>query len=71
MTKKQIDHAAVIAAANELIDALDEIESFEVECGCASEGPIVELCRALGRELPPKLTRWLDGADLDDFDDEL
>ncbi len=59
MKREQLDHAAIIEAANDLIDTLDEMESFEAECGCMGEGPIVQLCAALGRKLPPNLKRWL------------
>lgn len=50
---------AVTDAANALVDALDECHDFEVEAGAMGEGPIYDMCVALGRKLPENFKEWL------------
>lgn len=51
-------------AAIDLVKALCDCQSFEVEAGASGEGPLVEMIRALGIDTPPNLAAWLaDGSD--------
>ncbi|SFD74292.1 hypothetical protein SAMN05428997_14814 [Bosea sp. CRIB-10] len=54
-------------ALSNLVDALIECRSFEVECGCSEEGPLVLALEALGRPIPPELQAWFDqGMDMEE-----
>ncbi len=66
--ENEIDINELVYAANELIDYLDEIESFEVEAGMAGEGPLVKLCRALKRDVPPNFQEWFEEEGHADYD---
>jgi hypothetical protein len=45
-------------ALTELVDALIECRSFEVECGCGEQGPLVAALEALNRPIPEELLEW-------------
>ena len=54
-------------ALENLVDALIESRSFEVECGCAEEGPLVLALGALNRPIPAELQTWFDqGMDMEE-----
>lgn len=67
------DATAAVGAVNaaqaltNLVDALIECRSFEIECGCAEEGPLVLALTALNRPIPPELQAWFDqGMDMEE-----
>ncbi|MCP4561982.1 MAG: hypothetical protein GY873_08605 [Bosea sp.] len=54
-------------ALSNLVDALIECRSFEVEFGCAEQGPLVLALEALNRPVPPELQAWFDqGMDMEE-----